>query len=115
MMGYNKVILAGNVTRDPEIKTVGIDNKVCKFAIAVNKKYKNAQGETVESVCFVNIEAWSKLSELCGKYIKKGSCVLVDGRLNTRTYDKDGIKMNATEVIADNVVFLDKKPEDKCE
>jgi single-strand DNA-binding protein len=102
---YNRIILAGNVTRDPEKKEIPSGSVVTKFGIAVNRKTKN-NDETM----FVDIVAWEKLAGICEQYLKKGMSVLVEGRLCIRSYeDKDGTKRKATEVVIDNMQMLDKK------
>jgi single-strand DNA-binding protein len=105
---YNRVILVGNLTRDPETKTIDSGSIVCKFGIAINRKTKN-NDETI----FVDIVAWEKLAELCQQYLKKGRSVLVEGRLAIRSYeDNTGVKRKATEVVIDAMQMLDKKDEE---
>jgi len=102
---YNKIILVGNVTRDPEIRYVASGTGVTKFAIAVNRKTK-----TGDETTYVDIAAWDKLADTCNTYLKKGMSVLVEGRLVIRSYDdKDGQKRKATEVVIDNMQMLDRK------
>lgn len=101
----NKVILIGNVTRDLELKTTQSGISTCTFSIAVNRKYKNAQG--TQEVDYISIVVWRQLAELCAKYLSKGRKVSVVGSIQTRSYDgKDGIKKYVTEVVADEVEFL---------
>lgn len=101
----NKVILIGNVTRDLELKTTQSGICTCTFSIAVNRKYKNAQG--TQEVDYINIVVWRQLAELCAKYLSKGRKVSVVGSIQTRSYDgKDGVKKYVTEVVADEVEFL---------
>jgi single-strand DNA-binding protein len=107
MPAYNKVILVGNLTRDPEIRYIASGSAVTKFAIAVNRKTK--QGD---ETMYVDIVAWEKLGETCNTYLKKGMPVLVEGRLVIRSYDnKDGVKMKATEVIISEMQMLSRKDE----
>jgi single-strand DNA-binding protein len=102
---YNKIILVGNLTKDPESKTLPSGASVCKFAIAVNRKTKN-DAETM----YVDLVAWEKTGEVCQQYLKKGRSVLVEGRLAIRSYeDKDGSKRKATEVVIDSMQMLDAK------
>jgi single-strand DNA-binding protein len=102
---YNRVILVGNLTKDPETKTLGSGQTVCKFGIAVNRRTK-----TTDETMFVEIVAWEKLADLCQQYLKKGRSVLVEGRLAIRSYeDKDGAKRKATEVVIDAMQMLDAK------
>jgi single-strand DNA-binding protein len=107
----NKVILIGNLTKDPELNTVGADGvSVCRFSIAVNRRFAGKDGN--REVDFFNITAWRGLGENCAKFIKKGSKVGVSGEIRFRNYeDKDGNKRIATDIIADEVEFLDRKGE----
>ncbi|MCL2061390.1 MAG: single-stranded DNA-binding protein [Firmicutes bacterium] len=100
----NKCILVGNLTRDPETSTTGTGITVCKFGVAVNRSFTNASGE--READFFNIVAWRNLGENCGKYLTKGSKVAISGRIETRTYEKDGVKHHATDIVADDVEFL---------
>ena len=106
---YNRIILVGNLTRDPEIRYVQSGSAVTKFALAVNRRTKGGDETT-----YVDIVAWDsgnyKLAETCNTYLKKGMSVLVEGRLVIRSYDdKDGNKRKATEVVIDNMQMLDSK------
>ena len=102
---YNRVILVGNLTREPEIKYVASGMGVAKFALAVNRRTKNGDETT-----YVDIVAWDKLAETCNTYLKKGMSVLVEGRLVIRSYDdKEGVKRKATEVVIDTMQMLDRK------
>ena len=101
----NKVILIGNLTRDPELTETPTGVSVCRFAIAVSRDYANADGN--RETDFFNITVWRGRAENCGKYLKKGNKVAIVGSLQTRSYeDKDGIKRNVTDVIASEVEFL---------
>ena len=106
---YNRIILVGNLTRDPEIRYVQSGSAVTKFAIALTRRTKGGDETT-----FVDIVAWDsgnyKLAETCNTYLKKGMSVLVEGRLVIRSFeDKDGNKRKATEVVIDNMQMLDSK------
>lgn len=104
----NKVILVGNLTRDPELTETANGIAVCRFAIAVSRDYANADGN--RETDFFNITVWRGRAENCGKYLKKGNKVAIVGSLQTRSYeDKDGIKRNVTDVIASEVEFLTPK------
>lgn len=104
----NKCILVGNLTRDPEVSTIPSGVSVCKFSIAVQRTFTNANGE--READFLNIVAWRGLADNCGKYLTKGSKVAVSGSIQTRSYDdKDGNKRYATDIIADDVEFLTPK------
>ena len=104
----NKVILVGNLTRDPELTETPSGIAVCKFAIAVSRDYADADGN--RETDFFNITVWRGRAENCGKYLKKGNKVAIVGSLQNRSYeDKDGIKRNVTDVIANEVEFLTPK------
>ena len=101
----NKVILVGNLTRDPELSETPSGVAVCRFAIAVTRDYANSDGN--RETDFFNITVWRGRAENCGKYLKKGNKVAVVGSLQNRSYeDKDGIKRNVTDVIANEVEVL---------
>lgn len=104
----NKVILVGNLTKDPEIKTFDTGSKACRFSVATNRQWKDKNGDKKEEVEFTNVTTWGKLAEICAEYLVKGKKVYIEGRLQTRTYDKDGQKHYATEVVAENMVMLSK-------
>ena len=104
----NKVILVGNLTRDPELSETPNGVPVCRFAIAVSRDYANANG--TRETDFFNITVWRGRAENCGKYLKKGNKVAIVGSLQTRSYeDKDGVKRNVIDVIASEVEFLTPK------
>ncbi|MBQ4097845.1 MAG: single-stranded DNA-binding protein [Clostridia bacterium] len=101
----NKVILVGNLTRDPELSETPSGVAVCRFAIAVSRDYASADG--TRETDFFNITVWRGRAENCGKYLKKGNKVAIVGSLQNRSYeDKDGIKRNVTDVVANEVEFL---------
>lgn len=105
----NKAFLIGNLTRDPELRTLPSGVSVCTFTIAINRKFVNQQG--VREADFLNIVAWRQLGETCARYLSKGRKVGVTGSIQTRSYDaQDGSKRYVTEVIADNVEFCDSRP-----
>jgi single-strand DNA-binding protein len=103
---YNRIVLVGNLTRDPEIRYVdGGGKAVTKFALAVNRRTK-AGDETM----FIDIVAWDRLGEICNQYLKKGMSALVEGRLAIRKYEtKEGEKRTAVEVVASDMQMLDKR------
>jgi single-strand DNA-binding protein len=103
---YNRIVLVGNLTRDPEIRYVdGGGKAVTKFSLAINRRTK--QGD---ETMFIDIIAWEKLGEICNQYLKKGMSTLVEGRLAIRNYEtKDGEKRKAVEVIASDMQMLDSK------
>lgn len=101
----NKCIFVGNLTRDPEMGSTNSGISYCRFSIAVNRTYSNANGE--READFINIVTWRGLADNCGKYLQKGSKVCVCGQLQTRTYEgNDGSKRYATEIVADDVEFI---------
>jgi single-strand DNA-binding protein len=103
----NKVYLIGNLTRDPELRYVTSGQPVVSFSIGVNRVFKNQAGEKKEEVSFIRIVVWGRLAEVCNQYLKKGAPVLVEGRLQSRSWDaQDGTKRNTIEVVADNIQFL---------
>ena len=104
----NKVILVGNLTRDPELTETPTGVSVCRFSIAVSRDYASSDG--TRETDFFNITVWRGRAENCGRYLKKGNKVAIVGSLQTRSYeDKDGIKRNVTDVIANEVEFLTPK------
>ena len=111
MANLNKVMLIGNLTRDPELRYIPSGQAVTTFTIAVSRTYNYKSGEKKEEVAFIRIVAWARLAEICNEYLKKGRPVFVEGRIQTRSWDgPDGAKRYATEVLADNVQFLGSKP-----
>ena len=103
----NKVFLIGNLTRDPEVSVVGSGVQICRFAIAVNRNYTNSEGN--RETDFLNITAWRNLAERCGKYLRKGNKVAVSGSIQVRSYEQNGEKRIATDIVADDVEFLTPK------
>jgi len=109
MVSYNKVILIGNLTKDPEVRYTPSGTPVANFRLAVNHKYK--QGEDLkEEVCFIDIVVFGKQAENCGQYLNKGQSVIVDGRLQERRWEtEDGQKRSKHEVVAQAVRFMSKR------
>lgn len=106
---FNKVILIGNLTRDPELRYTPQGTSVCNFGIAVNRKYKAAE-EMKEEVTFINIVVFGKQADTCGQYLNKGSSVLVEGRLQERRWEtEEGQKRSKHEVVAQNIRFLSRR------
>jgi len=106
MPSFNKVILMGNLTKDPRIGSNPSGSAVCDFSIAINSKF-TSNGQEREEVCYVDIVTWGKQADNCGKYLQKGSSVLVEGRLKTDMWnDKDGNKKSRLRVTADRVQFM---------
>lgn len=106
----NKVMLIGNLTRDPEMRYTPQGAAVCTFGVATNRDWKTETGEKKEDVEFHNVVAWNKLAEICSQLLKKGRKVYVEGRLSTRTWQAtDGAQKNRTEVVITDMVILDKR------
>ncbi|MEX2006741.1 MAG: single-stranded DNA-binding protein [Candidatus Saccharimonadales bacterium] len=103
---FNQVVLMGNLTRDPELRTTPNGQSVCSFSLALNRNYKNAEGEWTEATDFVDIVAWAGLGERVAQYLTKGRPALVSGRLQSRSWEQDGQKRTKLEVIAQDVTFL---------
>ncbi|MGD8718283.1 MAG: single-stranded DNA-binding protein [Candidatus Zixiibacteriota bacterium] len=104
--GVNRIILMGNLTADPELRYTASGSAVATFRLAVNRTFRDADGELKEDTQFINVVAWGKTAETCTQYLGKGRGVLVEGRLNIRDYEKDGERRWITEVVASRVVFL---------
>ena len=104
-MYINKAIIYGNLTRDPELKALPSGQSVCSFSLATNRRYKDAQGVWQEAVDYHNIAVFGVQAENVSKYLKKGSGAFVEGRLQTRSWEKDGQKQYRTEIVADRVQF----------
>ncbi|HSX28543.1 MAG TPA: single-stranded DNA-binding protein [Candidatus Saccharimonadales bacterium] len=103
----NQVILMGNLTRDPELRTTPSGQSVCSFGIAVNRSWQGSDGSQQDAVDYFDITAWGKLGELVNQYLSKGRRCLIQGRLSYRAWEQDGQKRNKVEVVANDVTFLD--------
>ena len=111
MRGFSKAIITGNLTRDPELRTTTSGSSVCSFSVAVNRTYKGGDGENKEEVSYIDCVAWGKLGEVIANYAKKGSGVLVSGRLSQRSFEgKDGVKRSRTEIVAEDFNFVGTNP-----
>jgi single-strand DNA-binding protein len=108
MASYNKVILMGNLTRDPELKYLPSGTAIASFGLAVNRVYNDRQsGERKEDVCFVDITAWARQAEVCNEYLRKGSPVFLEGRLNFNSWETDdGQRRSKLDVVADRVQLV---------
>lgn len=107
MAGVNKVILIGNLGKDPEIRNLESGAKVANFSLATTEFYKGKDGSRVEQTEWHNIVLWNNLAELAEKYLKKGNSIYVEGRIKNRTYDdKDGVKRYITEIMGNQMTFL---------
>jgi len=110
MKSVNKVILLGNVTRDPELKTTTNGQSVCTFGLATNRVWKDASGEKQSLPEYHNLVAWGGLAEFCAQSIAKGKPLFIEGYLKTRSWDsQEGTKIFRTEVVAENIVLLGKR------
>lgn len=107
MAGYNRIIMAGNLTKDPDLRTVG-STSVCRFTIASNRQYKNKQtGGNIQEVCFIDVDVWGAQADSCKMYIQKGKSVLVEGRLKLDSWkDAEGNTRSKHSIVADRVIFL---------
>lgn len=111
MTGFNKVILIGNLTKNPELRYTPSGTPVASFGLAVNRKFRQAD-ELRDEVCYVDIVVFGKQAEHCGQYLSKGNGVIVDGRLQQRRWEtEDGQKRSKHEVVAQTVTFLPKRQE----
>lgn len=108
MASVNKVMLMGNLTRDPELRYTPSGAAVCEFSIALNRKYKNKQsGQQVDEVSFVEIVAWGRTAEVAAEYLKKGRAVFVEGRVQQDRWESpEGKKMSKIKFVAENIQFL---------
>jgi len=105
----NRVMIVGNLTKDPELRSTTTGVPVVNFRIASNRRFKDNSGEWKEDVCYVGVVAWQKLAESCASKLKKGSAVYVEGELRSRTLDhEDGSRHSLVEVRAHHIQFLDK-------
>lgn len=111
MASINKVILVCALGKDPEVRQTQSGSAICNLSAATSRKYKDAQGEYQEETEWHRISLFGRMAELAGQYLSKGSSVYIEGRLRTRKYtDKEGIDRYVTEIIGENMQFLDKKP-----
>lgn len=109
MPSVNSVVISGRMTRDPEVKYLPSGSAVCNMGLASGRWYKDKAGEFKEVVAFVDVTAWEKLGELCGEKLSKGSAVLVEGRVTSRSWEtQDGQRRSKVEVVANRIQFLDK-------
>ncbi|MDP2044452.1 MAG: single-stranded DNA-binding protein [Candidatus Omnitrophota bacterium] len=107
MASYNKVLLMGNLTKDPELRYTPSGTAVANLRLAVNRKYRTKDQELKEEVCFITAVVWSKQAETCNQYLHKGSSVFVEGRLQSRSWeDNAGAKRSVIEVRAERVQFM---------
>jgi len=107
MRGFSKAIITGNLTRDPELRTTPNGSSVCSFSVAVNRVYKDNNGEQKEDVSFIDCSAWGRLGEMISQYAKKGTGVLVSGRLDQRSWEDKttGQKRSRVEIVVEDFNF----------
>lgn len=111
MAGINKVILVGNLGKDPEIRVIESGRKVANFSLATTETYKDKNGERVDQTEWHNIVFWGPIADVIEKYLKKGSRIYVEGKIRTRSYDdKEGVKKYITEIMGREMLMLDGRP-----
>ena len=112
MRGFSKAIITGNLTRDPELRTTPNGATVCSFSVAVNRTFRDSNGEQKEAVSFIDCSAWGKLGEMINQYAKKGSGVLVSGRLDQRSWEDktSGQKRSRVEIVVEDFNFAGGAP-----
>lgn len=109
-MTLNKAMIIGNLTRDPELKNTSSGANVASFSVATSLVWNDANGQKQQKPEFHNIIAWRRLAEICGQYLRKGSKVFIEGRLQTTDWTgQDGVKRYRTEIVAENMIMLDSK------
>jgi len=115
MASFNKVILLGNVTRDPELRYISSGTAVTDIGLAVNDRRKTASGEWVEETTFVDVTLWGRTAEVAGEYVTKGSPLLIEGRLKLDTWEKDGKKNSKLRVVGERMQLLGGRGEGRGE
>lgn len=112
MASVNKVILIGNLGKDPDLRYTPSGQAVANFSLATNEKYKDKDGQMVERTEWHNITVWGKQAETAKEYLKKGRQIYLEGRINYRTYDdKEGVKRNVTDIVVQRIQFLGRREE----
>ncbi len=106
MASYNRVVLVGNLTRDPELRYIPSGTAVTEVGLAVNDRRKNASGEWIDETTFVDITLWGRQAEIASEYLNKGSSVLIEGRLKLDTWEKDGKKNSKLRVVGERMQML---------
>ncbi len=115
MPALNRVQLIGRLGKDPETRFTPTGKKVCRFSLAVDRRWKSSQGEAKEVTDWFNVEAWGRLGEVCQEYLGKGRLVFIEGRLRTDRYEHEGEPRYFTRVIANQMQMLDRPPEEEEE
>ena len=103
---FNQVVIMGNLTRDPDLRQIPSGQSVCSFSLALNRSFKDKEGNWQEATDYVDVVAWAALGERVAQYVTKGRPVLVSGRLQSRQWEQDGQKRSKLEVVATDVTFL---------
>ncbi len=111
--GFNKVIIVGNLTRDPVMRTIPSGKAVCDLSLATNRVFSGANGEKNERTTFIDVAVWGKHAESCGQFLAKGRALLVEGRLDQQSWEKDGQKHSKHIITADRVQFLGPPPKNQ--
>ncbi|MBR4603946.1 MAG: single-stranded DNA-binding protein [Kiritimatiellae bacterium] len=107
MASFNRVILMGNLTRDPDVRVVGQNGmRVARLGLALNERRRDRNGQIIETPVFVDVDAWDKLAELCGQFLTKGRSILVEGRLQMDQWEKEGVRHQKLKVRASTIKFL---------
>ena len=106
MKALNKAQLIGNLGKDPELRHTGSGTAVCSFSVATSDRFKDSSGEWQDKTEWHNVVVWAKLAEICAQYLKKGSKVYIEGSLQTRSYEKDGVTRYSTEINARDMIML---------
>lgn len=110
MAGVNKVILLGNVGKDPEVRALENNRKVASFSLATTESYKNQSGERVDKTEWHNVVFWGPIADVIERYVKKGSKLYIEGRIRTRSYEQEGVKKYITEIDGQSMTMLDSAP-----
>mgnify|MGYP003291705950 CR=1 FL=1 len=110
MVSLNRVIIAGNLVRDPEMKVSGSNHRFTNLTVAINDSWRNQEGEYAKKVTYLNVITWGNLAENCAKYLSKGAPIMVEGRIEVDNYiNKDGQKQYSTKIVANTITFLENK------
>ncbi|MDO4549924.1 MAG: single-stranded DNA-binding protein [Planctomycetia bacterium] len=109
MASYNRVILLGNMTRDPEVRYTPSGTAVCEIGMAINDRRRGTDGDWVEETTFVDVTLWGKTAETCGQYLTKGSSIMIEGRLKLDTWEQEGAKRSKLRVVAERMQMLGSK------
>lgn len=117
MASYNRIIMIGNLTRDPELKQLSSGQSVCRLGLASNRQFKNRQtNQMVQEVCFIDIDVWGPQANSCSQYLKKGKSILIEGRLKLDSWqDPDGKNRSKHSIVADRVTFLSGQDNEELE